>query len=509
MAKIYESITKWEKHMPRYFRVIYRGLGFPPSLRDKQFIFEGGSAERISSFTDRMRQQHPSAQIVPAGDIDGMEGQYLQIFPVSPHRDLEHHLYQQSRVPHSIKEFVLSSQPSRFAVTSKRHSPASGVKDQWIEKTIYTTSESFPTISKRSEIIAINVARLSPLQTAVERTSRKTAEIAGLEKRVIDEDESAVFSLTEAIKSSVDPASVASVAQYRQILPEPPTADTSSEETPEDFPLPPLQNALRLALLDHASTIKHAFNVLSRHNPPDLSTLTENFQISFAPELSYLTPKPEYDPSPPPTAYTPLSPPLSPSAHQHTDSFATITRSAPQLSLSLPNGAPTSPTTDDNAIQRPQLGDTSKRSSRLSLNFLKGGSNTSANSKGERSSSAKDSDSVSASTVSQRAEPAMVSEPRPSASTSSTGQGKTLSMGNASGRSVPTINGGDETSRSKSKSREEDIETDRPVTAQSSRSGRVKKRLSLLGIVNGGGSKLGGSLRRRAGAGDLSGMAEE
>lgn len=499
--------------MPRYFRVIYRGLGFPSNLRDKQFIFEGGSAERISSFTDRMRQQHPSAQIVPAGDIDSMEGQYLQIFPVSPHRDLEHHLYQQSRVPHSIKEFVLSSQPSRFAVTSRRHSPASGVKDQWIEKTIYTTSEPFPTISKRSEIIAINVARLSPLQTAVERTSRKTAEIAGLEKRVMDEDESAVFSLMETIKSSVDPASVASVAQYRQILPEPPTADTSSEETPEDFPLPPLQNALRLALLDHALTIKHALTVLSRRNLSDLSTLNENFQISFAPELCYLTPQPEYDPSPPPTVSTPLSPPLSPSAHQHTDSFATVTNSAPQLSLSLPNGAPTSPTTDDNAAQRPQLGDTSKRSSRLSLNFLKGSSNTSAASKGERSSSAKDSDSVSASTVSQRADPAMVSYPRPSASTGSMGQGKGLSLGlgGGSGRSIPTINGGDERSgsNSKSKNREEDPEGERPVTAQSSRSGRVKKRLSLLGIGNGGGSKLGGSLRRRAGAGDLSGMVEE
>lgn len=519
MAKIYESITRWEKHIPRYFRVIYHGLGFPTSLRDKQFIFEGRSTEKISSFTDWIRRQHPSAQIVPAGDINSLEGQYLQIFPVSPYRDLEHHLYQQSRVPHSIKEFVLSSHPSRFAVTSRRHSPASGIKDQWIEKTIYTTTESFPTISKRSEIVAINVVRLSFLQTALERTTRKTAEIAGLEKRVVEGDESAVQSLTEAVKSSVDPVSIASVAQYHQILPAPPSTDNNSEQDPSDeFPLTPLQNALRLALLDHASTIKHAITVIARHNASDHTILTENLQTSFAPEFSVLSPQPEQDSTPPPTAYITLSPALSTFNQQHNSSVPTITNSsAPQLSLSPPHSAPTSSTANDDTAQQPQSGDTPKRSSRLSLNFLRGGSSNSVsaiNGRGERSSSAKDSDSVSTSTVSARldrdAAPTATSENQPPASGSSKrGPSQSLSLGRTSGKSasVPpsTINGGAD---QRSGSREE--EKERPVTAQSSRSGKVKKRLSMLAIGHGGGSsKHGGSLRRRAGAGDLAGMVEE
>ncbi|CAF9926948.1 MAG: hypothetical protein HETSPECPRED_006464 [Heterodermia speciosa] len=508
MAKIYESITKWERHMPRYFRVIYRGLGFPTGVRDKQFIFEGGSAERISSFTDRMRQQHPSAQIVPAGEVDGMEGQYLQIFPVSPHRDLEHHLYQQSKVPHSIKEFVLSSQPSRFAVTSRRHSPASGVKDQWIEKTIYTTVESFPTISKRSEIVAINVVRLSPLQTAVERTSRKTAEIASLEKRVMDGDESVVLSISEAIKTSVDPASVASVAQYRQILPAPVDTDTNSEDEPqEEFPLTPLQNALRLALLDHASTIKHALTLLARHNLSDHPTLLDHFHTSFAPELSTLTPPP--DPSPPPTAFIPQSPINTPLNHQQTSSFATITASpAPQLSLTLPNGTapPTSPTTTSTPA-------TPKRTSRLSLNFLKANSSNSIpsiNGK-RRASSSKDSDSVSASTsqtpsAATGSASASASASKPSTATHqpkkeneksyATGSVPTLTVNGtrAGAESIDNIN-------DYSNNNNTTAEEERPPTAQSTRSGKVKKRLSLLGI----GNRAGGSLRRRAGAGDLLG----
>lgn len=520
MAKIYESITKWERPMPRYFRVIYRGLGFPTTLRDKQFIFEGGPTERISSFTDRMRQQHPSAQIVPAGDIDGMEGQYLQIFPVSPHRDLEHHLYQQTKVAHSVKEFVLSSQPSRFAVTSRRHSPASGVKDQWIEKTIYTTVESFPTISRRSEIVAINVVRLSPLQTAVERTSRKTAELASLEKRVVDGDKSAISSLTDAIKTSVDPASVASVAQYRQILPEPTDHYSNSEEDlQEAFPLTPLQNALRLALLDHASTIKHALSVLTSHMPSsEHSHLLDSFHTSFAVELSTLAPQP--GPSRPASSYLAQSPALPHPHSQNPDSsFATITSSSPpHLALSIPNGTPLiSPPSDPTSPQqRPKLEENPKRASRLSLNFLKGSSNsvpTMNGNNGKRSSNAAashvDSDSVSTSTASHHQQS---HDARPGNSTTTS---QVQSLGRASGISQTPINGLDnnrdrdadrESSTSQSTRREEE----RPITAQSSRSGRVKKRLSLLGIGAGGaGSRLGGSLRRKQGKGELGGMVEE
>lgn len=475
MAKIYESITKWEKPMPRYFRVIYRGLGFPIGLRDKQFIFEGGSAERISAFTDRMRQQHPSAQIAPTGDVETLEGQYLQIFPVSPHRELGHGIYQQLRIPHSIREFILSSSPRRFAVTSRRHSPASGVQDQWIEKTVYTTVEAFPTISKRSDIVAIDIIRLSPLQTAVERTSRKTAEIAGLEKRVLDGDEASLTSLTEAIKSSVDPTSVASVYQYRTILPASIESERAVENHLSESCAEPLQNALRLALVDHASSIKHALAVLARHNVPDHSSLSINLQTSFSSELSLLAPQP--DPTPPPTSYIPLSPALSPS-HQHSSSFATITtKSAPQLPV---NGAK-----QDESEKRPTL-EGSKRGSRLSLLFLK--SSTSATSVPRANGSMhadnqKDDDSKSTSTVSRR-RGENVAPP------SSMGGSGSQSLSRASG--TGRVNSGDHVE-----------DNERPMTSQSSRSGRMKKRLSMLGI-----GAMPGSAKRK-GTSQSMGMMEE
>ena len=341
MAKIYDTIAKGERNTPRYFRVVYKGLGFPASLRDKEFIFEGGRGERQSVFTDRMRQQHPAAQIVPSGDLEEVEGQYLQVSAVSPHRDLEHRVFQQSRVPQSIREYLLSSQTRRFSVTSRRHSPTSGVKDQWIEKTVFSTADPFPNITRRSGIVNVDILRLSPLQTALERTSRKTSEIALLDKRIRDGDDSGFAALTEAIKNSVDSSSVSSVAQYRQLLPEP--IELTDDDLEEAAPLEPLQNALKLALIDHASTLKHSLNLYSRRGLERM-TLSQALFSTFAPEFAILVPYPDSStpatsPSLPPSKGSPSIPPL-------------------------PNGDPiTSPSPPS---PRPR-----SRSSRLSLAFLK------------------------------------------------------------------------------------------------------------------------------------------
>ncbi|MCJ1290932.1 hypothetical protein MMC34_002474 [Xylographa carneopallida] len=298
-AKIFEIVARGEGISSRYFRVMYRGLGFPLILRDKQFIFEGHGSERLTAFTDRLQQQYPAAQLVPTGEIDDVEGQFLQVSALNAYRDLQHPLYQRSRVPQSTRDFILSSQPNRFTVTSRRHSPKHSVKDQWIEKTIYTTAETFPTILRRSEIISIDVTPLSPLQTAVERTTRKTSELAVLEKRIIEGDESSFFNMTDAIKSSVNPDSTTSVAQYRELLPQLDQANEDDDEKQEEMEGEPskdpqsqlLENALKIALLDFASTLRRCLTLYTRPSRLDtLADFSSQFASTFAPELAVLAP---------------------------------------------------------------------------------------------------------------------------------------------------------------------------------------------------------------------------
>ena len=285
-ARIYELIARGEILGSRYFLVVFSGLGFPSSLRSKQFIYEANSSERIIGFTDRLQKHHPSAQFVTHGDHDDLEGQYIQVTAVLPHRDLDHALYQRSKVPLSTKEFLFAANPSRFAITARRHSPKTGVHDQWVEKSVYTTAEAFPTILRRSEVVMEETVPLSPLQTAVERTVRKASELALLEKRVKSGELTSLLTMMDAINVSVDPESSSSVAQYHEY-----SLKSSKDDVEEEAKPNPLETALQIALLDFASVLKHCLSTLAR---TPYKTEHHNYSIMFAStferELAILAP---------------------------------------------------------------------------------------------------------------------------------------------------------------------------------------------------------------------------
>lgn len=297
MASIHEKIAKGDRISPRYFRVVYTGLGFPPTLRDKQFIFEGAPSDRLATFTDKMQQLHPSARMRNTGVDAEVEGQYLQVFPVSPHKDLGHPLYQQIKVSQAVREYCLMSNPSNFNTTARQPGgPEVALTDQLVDKTIYTTTESFPTILRRSEIMKTETMTLTPIQAAIERTTRKTQELALLEKRILDGDESAIGQLSEALLIQVDPGSDSSVARYRSLLPASETDNISDigdyDIIPrEETPLEPLENALKVALLDHTLAIKRCLTLYSR--PAHMATKAElvpRFEAAFESELATLFP---------------------------------------------------------------------------------------------------------------------------------------------------------------------------------------------------------------------------
>ncbi|KAI9741371.1 MAG: hypothetical protein M1834_003088 [Cirrosporium novae-zelandiae] len=334
MAKIYEGISKEDIRIPKYFRVVFRGLGFPTGLRDKQYIFEGLPGERLGTFTDRMQQQYPAAQIVPAGDIDDVEGQFLQIFNVSPLRDTNHIIYRRARVPHSVREYLVMSQPRKFATTSHRQVNSPDVRDHWVTKTVYETMEAFPTILRKSEVVEIGEMQLTPLQTAVERVWRKNQELAALERHATegDADVESYSALVDAIKSSVESTSIASVSRYRAFLP--PEDAENEDEYAEPIKPAPLEESLKVALVDHAATVSRSLNLLSRSSYQAIQQdLKRDFEITFAPELEALSPvQPPTTPprvfapsspvettrSPPATAETVTSQPFSPEPVSHT-----------------------------------------------------------------------------------------------------------------------------------------------------------------------------------------------
>jgi dedicator of cytokinesis protein 3 len=267
MATIYESIAKGDRQNPRYFRVVYKGLGFPVGLRDKHFIFEGASTDRLATFTDRMQQHHPAAQILTAGTEQDVEGQYLQIFPVSPQKDLMHPIYQRAKVAQSIRDYYLLSRPSHFTTASRRTASGGNSKEITVEKTVYTTAEAFPTILRRSEIVSVGTVALTSLQTAIERTSRKAGELIAIEKKINEGEDSAMAALTQELNMAVDTASDTSISNYHDLLPNARDSMASEDEDEdEETNREPnlLENALRVTLTDYALIIRRCLALYSR-----------------------------------------------------------------------------------------------------------------------------------------------------------------------------------------------------------------------------------------------------
>jgi dedicator of cytokinesis protein 3 len=324
IATVYETISKSDKLVPKYFRVVYKGMGFPPSLRDKEFVYEGSPTERTTQFTDRMQEQHPSAQIVTSGDVEDVEGQFLQISALSPHRDLENHVFQRARVPQAVRDYLLSTNPEHFSVTSKRNT-LGPVTEHSAEKIIYKTLEPFPTILRRSEIVSVDRIHLSPVQTALERIIRKTAEMVVVEKKVVDGEADMAPLLVDALNTSVATNSETTVARYRELLP-----TLISDDEIEEVELSPLENALKVALIDHAVMIKRCLTMLSKlpkssladsdvtveeltqsmspspfihnQNPNKADAVKIDFESTFAPELASFTfPQAIRDPTPVPS----------------------------------------------------------------------------------------------------------------------------------------------------------------------------------------------------------------
>ena len=265
IAKIHESIAKGERFNPRYFRVVYKGLGFPVGLRDKQFVFEGSATDRLASFTDRMQEQHPSAQILNPGVEQDVEGQYLQIYPVSPQKDLTHPIYQRAKVSQSVRDYQLLSRPCHFTSASRRSPSRTTIQDNTVEKTLYTTAEAFPTILRRSEIVAVGTITLTPLQTAIERTSRKTVELVALERKIADGDDTAFNTMTQELMYAVDTNIEGCVANYHDLLPNPRRSMEEDEDAePQIDPPNPLENALRVSLIDYALVIRRCLAMYTR-----------------------------------------------------------------------------------------------------------------------------------------------------------------------------------------------------------------------------------------------------
>ena len=97
-----------------------------------------------------------------------------------------------------------------------------GTEEVWLEKTYFTTEETFPTVLRRSEVIGIEVAEISPLENALNEVKLKTNELTALHMRyqALAKTSQLVSTnaLAMALNSAVDAPVNTGVASYRQMF---------------------------------------------------------------------------------------------------------------------------------------------------------------------------------------------------------------------------------------------------------------------------------------------------
>jgi dedicator of cytokinesis protein 3 len=97
-----------------------------------------------------------------------------------------------------------------------------GGEEVWLEKTYFTTEEAFPTVLRRSEVIAMEVLEISPIENALHEVEQKTKELASLNLKYAALAKTAQVVSTNALSMSlngaVDAPVEGGISSYRQVF---------------------------------------------------------------------------------------------------------------------------------------------------------------------------------------------------------------------------------------------------------------------------------------------------
>ncbi|KIY44576.1 hypothetical protein FISHEDRAFT_51256 [Fistulina hepatica ATCC 64428] len=282
-AMLLEHIVNDQRYYPDYYRVSFFGA-FPAAIRDKNFIYRGFEWEKYGAFCERMLNKHPGAQLIkyaaePPVDIRFGTEHFIQCVAVTPEPDRSLALFNSPDVPAPIKAYHEHSDVNLFSLSRpvKRIMP-DGTEEVWIEKTYYTTEETFPTVLRRSEIITIESVEISPLESAIEEVENKTKELASLEIKYQSlAKTSQVVStnpLSMSLNGAVDAPINTGVAYYRQTFLNDDYLNRHSEA-------PELVEKLCHAIDEQVRVIDRCLKLHALLCPPEFLPFQETLEIFF------------------------------------------------------------------------------------------------------------------------------------------------------------------------------------------------------------------------------------
>lgn len=165
------------RHETEYFRVTFYGFGFPELLRNRTFIYRGKEYEQLPSFSARIINQHPRAELMqtlekPGDDIINSDGQFIQINKVEPLVNTKHQGVHSNdkNIVQSIVRYYRTNNVDEFRFSrpfrdsSKNWMSTSdpdNVANLWLERTIMKTQFALPGILKWFPVVSSETITVS------------------------------------------------------------------------------------------------------------------------------------------------------------------------------------------------------------------------------------------------------------------------------------------------------------------------------------------------------------
>ncbi|CAL8326583.1 unnamed protein product [Lota lota] len=185
--KIMEVMQSGRRLLGTYFRVAFYGQGFFEEEDSKEYIYKEPKLTGLSEISQRLlslygdkfgadnvRIIQDSNKVNPK-DLDPKFA-YVQVTFVKPY-------FEEKEVPekktdfekcHNINRFVFETP---YTLTGKKHG---GVEEQCKRRTVLTTSNTFPYVKKRVEVVSERQVELKPVDVAIDEMRARTAELTKL-----------------------------------------------------------------------------------------------------------------------------------------------------------------------------------------------------------------------------------------------------------------------------------------------------------------------------------------
>ncbi|CAI4035316.1 hypothetical protein SMKI_12G4670 [Saccharomyces mikatae IFO 1815] len=294
IAGIYTRLQSIDRLVPTYFKISFMGFGFPKSLRNKSFIFEGLPFEHITSMHDRLLRSYHGSNIVHSQEeVDMLSmnppmGKYIHVASVEPCLSISDNYTssdKKSSINNKVRMYIENRNLRTFS-NSRRLPGAKGVTDLWVEEYTYHTMNTFPTLMNRSEILKVTKSKLSPLENAIRSLQVKIQELYGLEnmcnKTLKDHgDVNDLFSeLSTNITGTISAPVNGGISQYKAFL----RPSTSKQSSSEDLARLTLAFDELVAVLGRCLTL-HAELLPSKELKPSHDFLVRLFEENFAEEI--------------------------------------------------------------------------------------------------------------------------------------------------------------------------------------------------------------------------------